>query len=272
MSRALLLGGGGPVGIGWEAGLLAGLADAGVALGNADVVIGTSAGSVVGAQLTSGRILADVVAPIGERPPWMPASASDGAAPDLAELLAAGSDAAVSEDEFVAGFAFLSGVEWPESFRCTAFALDSGQFAVWDRAAGVEVPRAVASSCSVPGLSPSVTIAGESYIDGGARDMLNADLAIGHDKVVAVSCMALDPPADLVPELFAALLPGVRTRIEDLQASGSTVELVVPSDEVCELSGWGACLMDHARTAAAYDAGLRQGAAEAARLGSFWTA
>ena len=53
MSRALVLGGGGPVGIGWQAGLLAGLADSGVMLRQADLVVGTSAGSVVGAQLTS---------------------------------------------------------------------------------------------------------------------------------------------------------------------------------------------------------------------------
>src|SRR5258708_25357181 len=103
MSRALVLGGGGPVGIGWEAGLLAGLADAGVALGDADLVVGTSAGSVVGAQLTSGRDLADVVAPIGERPPWM-TSGSDDAPLDIADLLASGSGAAGSEDEVVAGF------------------------------------------------------------------------------------------------------------------------------------------------------------------------
>jgi hypothetical protein len=39
--------------------LLSGLADAGVDLGAADLVIGTSAGSIVGAQLTTGQPLAD---------------------------------------------------------------------------------------------------------------------------------------------------------------------------------------------------------------------
>ncbi|BDH13086.1 hypothetical protein HOK021_42650 [Streptomyces hygroscopicus] len=50
---ALVLGGGGLTGIGWEIGVLAGLADAGLDLADADVVIGTSAGSIVGAHLTS---------------------------------------------------------------------------------------------------------------------------------------------------------------------------------------------------------------------------
>lgn len=53
---ALVLGGGGLTGIGWECGILYGLARAGVDLTAADLVVGTSAGSVVGAQLTSGRL------------------------------------------------------------------------------------------------------------------------------------------------------------------------------------------------------------------------
>ena len=51
---ALVLGGGGITGIAWELGVLAGLADAGVDLTGADLVVGTSAGSVVGAQITCG--------------------------------------------------------------------------------------------------------------------------------------------------------------------------------------------------------------------------
>src|SRR5690349_7515790 len=51
---ALVLGGGGITGIAWEIGMLAGLADAGVDLTGADLVVGTSAGSVVGAQVACG--------------------------------------------------------------------------------------------------------------------------------------------------------------------------------------------------------------------------
>ena len=50
-SRALVLGGGGPVGRAWEIGLVDGFAGQGIDLGTADVIIGTSAGAVVGAQL-----------------------------------------------------------------------------------------------------------------------------------------------------------------------------------------------------------------------------
>jgi len=64
--RALVLGGGGITGVGWEIGLLAGLADAGLDLSVADppdLVVGTSAGSVVGAQVASGVDLQEAYAP-----------------------------------------------------------------------------------------------------------------------------------------------------------------------------------------------------------------
>ena len=51
---ALVLGGGGPVGGAWMTGVLAGLAEAGVHLDRADVIIGTSAGAIFGAGLAPG--------------------------------------------------------------------------------------------------------------------------------------------------------------------------------------------------------------------------
>src|SRR4051794_36505838 len=59
-SFALVLGGGGVTGVAWETGIVAGLAAAGVDLTRADLVVGTSAGAVVGAQLTSGMAVEDL--------------------------------------------------------------------------------------------------------------------------------------------------------------------------------------------------------------------
>ena len=56
-TRALVLGGGGVAGVAWELGILMGLYDTGVDVRGADIIIGTSAGSVVGAQITSGTDL-----------------------------------------------------------------------------------------------------------------------------------------------------------------------------------------------------------------------
>ncbi len=66
---ALVLGGGGITGIAWEVGVLAGLAEAGVDLTGADLVVGTSAGSVVGAQVTSGADLEMLFTASSSRPP-----------------------------------------------------------------------------------------------------------------------------------------------------------------------------------------------------------
>ena len=47
-TRALVLGGGGAVGVGWQTGLLMGLLEAGVDLAGAEAIVGTSAGALVG--------------------------------------------------------------------------------------------------------------------------------------------------------------------------------------------------------------------------------
>src|SRR5881275_2706495 len=51
--RALVLGGGGSAGNAWLIGVIAGLFDAGLDVTEADLIIGTSAGSTAAAQITS---------------------------------------------------------------------------------------------------------------------------------------------------------------------------------------------------------------------------
>lgn len=58
--RALVLGVGGPAASSWETGVIAGLADAGIDVRDADLIIGTSAGSRVAAQVTSGLTLEEL--------------------------------------------------------------------------------------------------------------------------------------------------------------------------------------------------------------------
>ena len=59
---ALVLGPGGPVGTAWLAGLAAGLRREGVDLGAAGLIVGTSAGAIVGAILASGGDLGRLAA------------------------------------------------------------------------------------------------------------------------------------------------------------------------------------------------------------------
>jgi NTE family protein len=288
MSRALVLGGGGPVGIGWESGLVVGLASAGIALAEADQITGTSAGSVVGAQLALGI---DVVETLALAAAPLPVTSDAGAGMNalfgaIAISIASQATheetrvaigrvaleaATVDEDTFVSRFSTVAGTDWPGSYRCTAVDATTGALKVWDAAAGVPLPRAVASSCAVPGVFPPVTLNGRRYMDGGMRTALNVDMAAGHDRVVAFSCMALSLPEAFSNPVSDSINALQAAEIDRLLAGGSRLEVIGPDDEFLELSGWGLNLMDTTRVQAAFDAGRRQAEAEAERIGRLWS-
>ena len=294
MTSALVLGGGGPVGIGWEAGLAAGLRLGGVDLADADTIIGTSAGSVVGFTLASGREPSEAVALLGEARRAAGADTAPVAASALEQLIAAVAEAAsdpagadavrarlgriaagastISEDDWLSMFAELAGAEWPASFCCTAVDVVEGKFKVWTGSDRVALQRAVASSCAVPGVYPPVEIDGVRYMDGGVRDLLNADVAAGSDAVAVVSCTLLELPPGLAEPALQALFDQTRGSLDALREGGARVEVVVPSAEMLEISSFGLDLMNFAKVEAAYQAGVRQAAEELGRMGSLWGA
>lgn len=291
MSRALVLGGGGPVGVGWESGLVVGLAEAGVDLGGADLVVGTSAGSIVGAELTLGWDLEAALAILDT--PWpepeLPAGSPTGMELLMTELAraasSAGSPEAVRRElgrisleaptppaaTYLGLFSPVRDQAWPERYRCSAVDVETGGLRVWDRAAGVPLDLAVASSCAVPGIFPPVEIDGRRYMDGGMKTPLNADLAAGHDVVVAVSCFALEAPEGFSDPLTDMLDAAVRAELDEV-ASRGRCEVVVPGADFLDLSGWGSKLMDQGLAREAFAIGRRQAAEEATRLADAWNA
>src|SRR5271155_3115473 len=83
--RALVLGGGGSAGNAWEIGVVAGLFEAGLNVTEADLIIGTSAGSTVAAQITSENQPTELLASIlaaAPPPPTGPLGADRGRAPN----------------------------------------------------------------------------------------------------------------------------------------------------------------------------------------------
>lgn len=298
-SRAVVLGGGGPVGVGWELGLAAGLAKEGIQLAEADLVVGTSAGSLAGALLTSGE---DPIALVAEAEAMFEAGVGDsgvdqvdmaglaglmeamlgpetpGDAPEpteqerLAEVgaIALAADT-IAEDVFVGSMGtVLSGKPWPAHFACTAVDAATGEFQVWNEAAGAPLDRAVASSCAVPGMYPPITIGGKRYMDGGVRTMHNADLAEGHEAVLVVSVMMTQLPPGIEDARLSAFFARQNAGIEHLRASGSKVEVIEPDVEFLTLSGMGMALMDFTMVKAAADAGVRLGQQSAERLAAIW--
>lgn len=295
MSRALVLGGGGPLGIAWESGLVAGLAQAGVDLGSADHYMGTSAGAFVGARLALGaetKTFADLI--IADRIPGdqRPSSGSGGPPPDLTALMRLMGEAqggtrnpaevrqeigafalaaptmpeAAFLETFGRSFVSLPDDAWPErSFACTAVDAETGAFQLWTKSSGVGVVRAVASSCSVPGVYPPVTLNGRRYIDGGMRSSTNADMAIGHELVLVLA-VRLGAAGGALGERIAQRFA---EEVESLKEGGATVVTITPDET--SIAAFGTNLMDFRRRPDAAKAGLAQGKAHAKDMAAYWT-
>jgi len=300
MTRALVLSGGGPVGIAWEAGLLAGLEENGVELGAADFILGTSAGSFVGSQLAMGKRAGDMAAAIlaeadrvssavaaGSRPNT---SGGGGGAPNLGLLFQKMQEArsgerdpqevrreigqfaleakTMDEESFIKSFGRqLSETQadaWPSrGYACTAVDAETGEFVLWNAESKVGLARAVASSCSVPGVYPPITIHGRRYIDGGMRSGSNADLATGHELVVVVGLRTAGDAA--MSERMRAPL---EKEMQVLRDAGARTELILPDD--ASVAAFGPNLMDGRVRPAAAKAGIAQGRALAATLKGVW--
>jgi NTE family protein len=273
---ALVLGGGGVTGIAWELGILKGLADAGVDLTTADLVVGTSAGSVVGANITSGRTL-DALYDAQLRPPkhekdahlsklllpmllpavLVPGSSRSKRARIGRLSLAAHKPGGTERVDVIRARIQLE--EWPEkTLKVTAVDAKTGELVVFDKESGVDVVHAVAASCAVPFVWPAVTIDGRHYIDGGVRSTANVDLAEGYDQVVVLAP---------IPRSWSKA-SSIRAQLE---RTGATRTAVVKPDEAA-LADIGKNVLDPAKRADAARAGLRQAPDEVEKVRAAWTA
>ncbi|ROO91000.1 NTE family protein [Actinocorallia herbida] len=274
MSRALVLAGGGIAGIGWEAGLVTGLRAAGVDLGEADLIVGTSAGSVVGTMVAQGVDLATEIAAVAEAE----AEAAEAEAIDMEKVMQAFAlmygDPDLDPQEArrrVGELALtvtgdgarlaqigerLSSHEWPaRDLRITACDTADGAFQIWTGASGVPLPLAVASSCAVPAVFPPVVINGRRYMDGGVRSVSNADLAAGHDQIVIVEPMAHMTPRPVLAREIAAL-------------GDAKIATIGPNRTAIEL--FGVDILDGRLWVPAFEAGRAQAAEVAEEVGAVW--
>ncbi|MEW2140497.1 patatin-like phospholipase family protein [Streptomyces sp. NPDC005409] len=272
-----VLGGGGLTGIGWECGILYGLAREGVDLTTADLVVGTSAGSVVGAQLTSGvlsvqemyeRQLGDArgepVARIGAGviARYALAMARSRSATDYRQRVGALALAAATGEESQRRevlAARLVSHAWPQRrFVVTAVDALSGDLKAFDAESGGGLVDAVSASCAVPGVWPPVTVDGRRFIDGGVRSATNADLAADYARVVIIAPVSLG----------SGLVPAPAAQAARLREAGSKVLLITPSAAARKAIGRN--VLDPARRDPAARAGLAQAAAHASEARAVW--
>lgn len=203
-TRALVLGSGGVTGVAWETGLLAGLAEAGLDLRTADLIIGTSAGATVGAQLRSAAgyehlyeaQLAESTEMLKRLGPmntvrWarvlLRATDPQEAGIRFGRIaLAAHTVSEETRRSIIASR--LTDHEWPtQPLQIIAVNAESGEHRAFDAGSGVPLVDAIAASSAVPGVWPPATVDGDRWIDGGIRSAANADLATGYDRVVILA-------------------------------------------------------------------------------------
>jgi NTE family protein len=283
-TRALVLGGGGAVGVGWQTGLLTGLREAGVDLAGATAIVGTSAGALVGALLSSDRDVTDALtslAALGQSIDPDDLAAGDEAFLSAMRQASPGTDprqalraigraaqeaGTPSEDVYLGLFGTLDGTAWPAGFRCTAIDTDSGDLVVWDQGSGVPLLNAVAASCAVPMLFPIVTIKGRHYMDGGILSHLNATAAPPTDVLVALSCHPLGSQGagvDSAPAFSDA------TADAELAQLRETRRLVAVEPDFSHVEA-PANLMDPNFAIQAFQIGKRQAEREAAAIQAAW--
>ncbi|GAB3667851.1 patatin-like phospholipase family protein [Actinocorallia lasiicapitis] len=273
MTTALVLGGGGVAGIGWAAGLITGLKDAGVDLTTADLIVGTSAGSVVGTVVAQGADLTDLVEKVAVAEAGVAAAVVDmekvltafalmydkNLAPvEARRRVGALALEVTGNGERLAQIAHrLPSTDWPaRPLKITAVDAEDGSFKIWDADSGVPLEQAVASSCCVPCVFPPVEIDGRRYIDGGVHSISNAHLAAGADRVVVI-----EPMAHLTPR-------GVLTR-ELAQLGEAKVATVGPDRAAIEV--FGVDVLDPSLWKPAFAAGLAQAPASVAAVGAVWS-
>ncbi len=269
----LVLGGGGITGTAFHAGVITALAEAGWDARDADIIVGTSAGSTAAALMRAGlppkdylpRVVGEPVSAEGARvlnrigripqPPPRRRGSLRPASPELlraiarrpwqypfgVRLAATLPVGTVAIEEVNPGFGPLFD-SWPlNPMWITAVDLGTGRRAVFGREDTASVPDAVSASCAIPGYFAPVEISGRRYVDGGAHSVNNLDLVIGEPLdlvIVSAPLSTLDAFAletGNVPR--AAIRRQLDREVRAVRRAGIPVEVFAPDARLRSIMG-----------------------------------
>lgn len=235
----LVLGAGGVVGHAFHGGALAAIAEvAGWDGRDAEIIVGTSAGSVVAALLRAGMSPGDLAAHAADQPlspagasiserarvgaaskptparpgpmSWTPAAPARFLRAALrpwevrvGTLAAAALPAGrAPTDEIAASIHPLFGAAWPgAALWICAVRLDNGRRVVFglDPAPPATVAQAVAASCAIPAWFAPVDIDGARYVDGGTYSPTNLDVLARRDLDTVIVSSPMSAVAGALP-------------------------------------------------------------------------
>lgn len=282
MAFGLVLAGGGLTGLAWEVGLLVGLHERGVDVSTADMIVGTSAGSIVGSMLMAGAgplELKSYVADPDNSPlrmsntpktrgdPMMNLAVwGDWSSVDYMDAPTAASIAqksalgvTMTEDSWIGMFAELvSPLQWSDRLGIVSIDVKTGERKLWTKDDDAELLRVVASSCAVPGMFPAVEIDGRRYVDGGLASPTSADLLIdrGIDSAIIISPLGGGDPIGQFSDRTTA------RELEQLAAAGITAELIQPRPPIAPLTAF-----DESQRISWFETGVVDGRNAADRIG-----
>jgi NTE family protein len=240
----LVLGAGGSVGVAYHGGVLSALEEAtGWDPRQADLLIGTSAGSLTSAVLRAGVPARDLAA-ISEGTPLSAAGARLAAigrprrprpgrrdalnfrpfgdpvgllrgilqpwnTRPKALVMAALPAGGIPTEPISAGIDAIYEGRWADRplWLCS-YDLRAGRRVVFGRegAPPASVGQAVAASCAIPMYFRPVVIGGRRYVDGGVHSVINLDLAAGQDLDLVIAVSPMSQAAALGPVSPGALM------------------------------------------------------------------
>lgn len=290
--RGLALGGGAIYLVSWYSGYFTSLAQNGVDLKLADVMVGTSAGT-----LGNYAILMDTVAQMksvmegfGQNPASMNYSltppfsaqragyvgnslptASVANIRELGRAAMAAHTNPVTEWQAVITRLTAAGKAWPSpKYHTTANDCYTGQRLVVSQDDNIPAIDAMSASSSWPGLAGPTPLKDRQAMDGGAcESSTHSDVVAGAKRVLIVSLASGDDARDNAQGLRLGHFPNTLLQeVKNLEAGGSKVMLIVAG---CPPGYAKIDLVDPALIPVAIKYGSDRGVSDAAEIRDFWT-
>lgn len=292
-SRAVALGGGGEWFIAWMLGYAEGLLQSGVDLAKADVTIGTSAGSLVGAAIKGGRLaeftgalrqlgadpaMANKVLNISEGAPSQARARTvmgdtDEITPATLQQIGRAAMAAhnAPDDKYIGSVEGILGLtDWPAGHHTTATDCYTGESLIASSDSGVTIAEACAASSSLPGVNGPTWLGDRLCMDGGvSSSSTHAQMLEGAKSVLIIAMFDFkaNPPQHVNPSFGIAerVDPGTAEReAAYLRSKGSTVHVAIANPDPTT------DFMDAATIGPAIADGTARGKADAPALAALW--